>query len=502
MIAQELWLLITLQIFMGAFDTIYHHEFTERLAWRSTQRHELQLHGVRNLFYALLFIGIGCFQFHGAFAWAVAGVLFAELLITLKDFVEEDLTRKLAPSERVTHTLLALNYGAILALLAPVLLDWSRQPSGIVATQYGLWTPFMLAAACGVALFGVRDLLAARRMASQATSAQLPSFPGQRSVRSVLITGGTGFVGQHLVRALVQSGARVTVLTRKLENVVQLGAPITIITDLAQLQDTDRFDVVINLAGQPIAGGLWTQKYRRKLLNSRLETTRNLVELMTRLEHKPACFISSSAIGIYGVSPDGVVDETTVITDDGSFAQTLCQSWEAEARKAEALGVRTVLLRTGIVLDPAGGSLGQMLFPFEYGLGGPFGDGRQWMSWITRDDLVRLVLHAISDDQITGPLNGVAPTPVTNKDFAKALGHALHRPALLAIPAFVLRKGLGALGQEIFLASQFVQPTKSLTTGFEFRSPDISSAFEHVFAGTFRQNESKRTMLKSADHPS
>jgi len=164
MIPTLLWILLSLQILMGAFDTLFHHELTERLAWRQSQKLELRLHGVRNLLYGALFAGLGCLMVTGALAWIVLGVLLIELCITLKDFVEEDQTRKLPASERVTHTLLALNYGAILVLLVPILLQWTAEPTGVAQQTYGLWTAFMLLSALGVSMFGFRDLFAARRL--------------------------------------------------------------------------------------------------------------------------------------------------------------------------------------------------------------------------------------------------------------------------------------------------------------------------------------------------
>lgn len=466
---------------MGAFDTLYHHEFTERLAWRPSQKDELRLHGVRNLLYAVLFIGIGCAVVGGVFAFVIGVLLVVELGITLKDFVEEDMTRKLPASERVTHTLMALNYGAILALLAPVLFDWAGEASAITPVSYGYWTGLMMFAGIGVGVFGVRDLLAVKRlerMASFKKGALLGKAPKRQSV---LITGGTGFIGTRLVEAFVASGHDVTVLTRKLESAAHLAAPIRLITDLKQVGRTEHFDTVINLAGQATAGWLWTTRYKEKLLASRLDMTRKLIALMGRLESPPDCFISGSAIGAYGTGASAPTDERTAINHDGSFAQTLCLQWEAEALKAQALGVRTVLLRIGIVLDTAGGPLGQMLFPFEFGLGGPFGKGDQWMSWITRDDLVRLIDHAVQDVRIDGPLNAVAPGPVTNADFARTLGRALKRPAFVPVPDIFLRKGLGELGREIFLASQNIIPKRARETGFVFQAETLEEGFAQIF---------------------
>ena len=483
MITDPLWLLLTLQIALGAFDTLYHHEFTERLAWQPSQRHELQLHGVRNLLYAVFFLGIAWAGFNGLLAWALGALLLIELAITLRDFVEEDMTRRLPASERVTHTLLALNYGAILALLLPVIADWAARPTGLALMQYGLWSVLMTLAAIGVAIFGIRDLLAARRLARMAGQAAPVILPAVPAPMSFLITGGTGFIGTRLIEALVHHGHKVTLLTRNLAHVSHVATPFTVITNLDQIADSERFDSIINLAGQPIAGGLWTPGYKAKLLNSRRTTTRNLVALMARLDARPASFISGSAIGVYGVMAEAGVDEDDDVTNDGSFAQHLCRTWEDEARQAATLGIRTVNLRTGIVLDTAGGSLGQMLFPFEFGLGGPFGAGQNWMSWITRDDLVRAIFHVVMQPEVEGPVNAVAPQPVRNAEFANRLGEALDRPARIAIPETLLRSLPGGLGQEIFLASQNIYPGRLLASGFEFGAPDIETAFTQLLRG-------------------
>ncbi len=187
---------------MGAFDTLYHHELTERLPWRTSQQHELALHAVRNLLYAALFLVLGFFETHGVWALLVVAVLAIEVVITLMDFVEEDLSRKLPASERINHTLLALNYGAILALLLPVLIRWSRQPAAIVPVTYGYWSGLAALAALGVLLFGLRDFAAsrrARRLVPGDAAALMAALPGRQHV---LVTGATGFIGQRLVDAL------------------------------------------------------------------------------------------------------------------------------------------------------------------------------------------------------------------------------------------------------------------------------------------------------------
>jgi uncharacterized protein (TIGR01777 family) len=473
------WILICAQIAMGAADTLIHHEFLERLAWRKSQAHELQLHGIRNLVYCAVFLVLGVTEIHGLLAVAALLALYGELIVTLKDFVEEDRTRKLPASERVLHTLLALNYGAILFGITPQFLAQAGEPSMLRLALHGFWTLPCLVASAGTLVFGLRDLGASarlKRMTRPAAASLLPAGPR----RSILVTGGTGLIGTRLVEALVARGDDVTVLTRNPASAAHLAMPVRIVTSLKQIPDDARIDAIVNLAGQAVAGGLWTGRYRRKCLRSRLQVTRDVLNLAARLQHKPGVLVSGSAIGVYGASPIAALEEMGHIEIDGSFAQRLCLDWERMALKARQHGVRTVLLRTGIVLDTDGGSLGQMLAPFEYGVGGPFGDGENWMSWISRDDIVRLIDHAIRDRDIEGPLNGVSPVAVKNRDFVRALGAALRRPAFMPLPAFMLKAGLGDLAREIFLGSQFVRPTRAWQSGFRFNDVRLDACLERL----------------------
>jgi uncharacterized protein len=471
-----LWVLLTVQIALGAFDTLWHHEFTERLAWRQSQLGELRLHGVRNLIYAGLFLTIGWTAPSGALALMAIVVLAIEVLITLKDFVEEDQTRRLPASERVTHTLLALNYGAILMSLVPLLVQWSAHETGLIGADNGYWAWLMSGAALGVGIFGVRDLFAAKKLENLARKPAKALFSELNLSGHVLILGGTGFIGSRLVEALVAKGVNVTVMTRQLKSATHLVTPIRLITNLDEIDSDETFDAIINLAGEPLAGSLWTKAHLDRVMQSRLKATRDVAALIDRLVIPPRCVINGSAIGVYGIVCREAITETDPIPTDDSYSQMLCRAWETEAQKITDSGVRTIILRTGLVLDRDGGPLGQMLFPFEFGLGGPFGTGRHWMSWITRDDLVRLIGHCISDPRARGPINGVTPNPVHNKDFAKALGAALNRPAIMPMPAFVLEMGLGGLGREVLLGSQYVLPTTALELGFQFEDPDLLPA--------------------------
>jgi uncharacterized protein len=476
-----LWTLVSLQIAMGAFDTLYHHEFTERLAWRATAHNELKLHAVRNAFYGALFLTLAWSRPTGWLAVLVILVLVTELLITLWDFVEEDLSRHLPASERVTHTLLALNYGGILVLLIPELLAAAAQPTALIATNYGFGSILLTVSAIAVTMFGIRDWFMSGRSQRLAAPPAAPLVAALPPRQRLLITGATGFIGERLVAALAANGHDVTALVRRPETAVNLAAPVRIVTRLQQIPNDARFDAVINLAGEPVAGWLWTRAYRHRLLRSRIKTTRALVAVIARLDTKPRALISGSAIGIYGERGDEHLSEAD--TTGQGFAAGLCATWEKEALKATSQGVRVVRLRIGLVLGHEGGMLARMLPAFDLGLGGPMGRGGQWMSWITRDDLVRLIAFAIATPDLDGALNATAPTPVRNTEFAQALGAALGRPAYLSVPAWPLRAALGPLADELLLASQRVLPVKAEASGFKFLDRDIGRALALVSGG-------------------
>jgi len=466
--------LLLLQIALGGFDTLYHHELTQRLAWKPGQATELRLHGARNLIYALLFLGLGWTEPHGAAAMVLIAALSIETGITLWDFVEEDRVRALPASERVTHTLLTLNYGVLLALLVPILVGWALLPAAILFEGHGLVSILLTIAAMGVTASGIRDLFAAARNERlvDGPAAELASaLPGRQAI---LVTGGTGFIGMRLVAALVAAGHDVTVLTRDPKRASALATPVRIVTDLAGLPHDFRCDVAINLAGEPIAAGRWTPARRCRIIESRLRVTRALAALFERLDRRPAVLINGSAIGFYGIEDQGVIDET--VARGRGFAADVCEAWEAAARQATGPDTRLVVLRTGIVLGSSGGMLGGLLPVFELGLGGPIGDGRQMTSWIHRDDLVRMIVAAAADPEIEGPLNATAPSPVANRAFVQAIGHALRRPALLALPAAPLRLVLGDLADELMLGGQKVLPVKAVFHGFRFRYPRIEDA--------------------------
>ena len=478
MTSSLLWTLITIQIAMGAFDTFYHHEMTERLAWRPSQRHELQLHGVRNVLYAALFLTLGWLEVHGIWAMIVIAVLVAEVVITLMDFVEEDMSRKLPASERINHTLLALNYGAILVLLLPVLIGWAGQSTAVTTAFYGFWSVLAAVSAAGVSMFGLRDLAASKRLARLNGVAVTNLVQALTERQTILVTGATGFIGSRLVLGLTNAGHQVIALVRNPAKADVLHPPVTLITSLDQLPSEAKIDAIVNLAGEPIGNGLWTEAKRRKILDSRIGMTDDVIRLIGRLERRPTVMVSGSAIGWYGLWQDQPLTESAKA--HACFSHELCDAWEKAAARATEYGVRVVCLRTGLVVGTEGGFLTRMLTPFEFGLGGPMGSGKQWMSWIERDDLVRLIAHALAKSDLSGPINATAPIPVTNMKFTEELGRRLKRPAIFRIPAVLLHHVAGDLADELLLGGQRVIPNKALSSGFVFRYQTLRSAFEAV----------------------
>src|SRR5882757_786069 len=473
-----LWTLIAIQIVMGAFDTFYHHELTERLAWRPSQRRELQLHSIRNMLYALLFLTLGWSEVHGFWAMIALAVLVVEVFVTLMDFVEEDMSRKLPASERINHTLLALNYGAILVLLLPVLIEWAGQPAAINSAFYGFWSILAAVAAVGAGFGGVRDLAASKRLArlgNASASGLMKDFAGRQTI---LITGATGFIGSRLVASLTDAGHQVIALVRNPAKADALRPPVTLIISLDQLPADAKIDAIVNLAGEPIGNGLWTDTKRRKILDSRIGMTDDVIRLIARLERPPAVLVNGSAIGWYGLWQDQPLTESA--KSHACFSHELCDAWEKAAGRAAEHGVRVVCLRIGLVVGTDGGLLTRMLTPFEYGLGGPMGSGKQWMSWIERDDLIRLIAHAIAKSDLSGPINATAPIPVTNRKFTEELGRRLQRPAIFRIPAALLHHVAGDFADELLLGGQRVIPNKALSSGFVFRHETLRSAFDAI----------------------
>ncbi|HUG19638.1 MAG TPA: TIGR01777 family oxidoreductase, partial [Planctomycetaceae bacterium] len=233
----------------------------------------------------------------------------------------------------------------------------------------------------------------------------------------------------------------------------------------------DGFDSVVHLAGENIAGGRWTKSYKQKILSSRRDVTRKLATALTRLEQPPRTLISASAVGWYGDRGDELLTESS--SRGNGFLAEVCQEWEQAANPAREAGIRVVHPRIGVVLSPKGGALKKMLPIFRLGLGGVLGHGRQYMSWIGLDDLAGAIFHLLTDESLTGPVNCVAPNPVTNREFTKTLGRVLSRPAILPVPGFMAKLGLGQMAEELLLSGARVLPEVLSQSGYGFRSSNL-----------------------------
>lgn len=293
---------------------------------------------------------------------------------------------------------------------------------------------------------------------------------------NILMTGGTGFIGTELCQYLKKQNHQITIKTRQPS---LLNFSYRAIESFDELSVEDKFDVVINLAGEPIADKRWTNRQKLQILSSRLDATRSLMAYLKITNHKPKVLINGSAIGFYGIDSNS---DTTEVNGkgDGSFASSVCAQWESVATEAESIGVRTCLLRFGIVLGKKGGALKKMLPAFKAGLGGQIGSGSQWMSWVHINDVIRIIDTCISDEKLTGPINCTAPSPVTNKNFTYALGKTLHRRTLFKVPSFILTAILGDMGHELLLKGKKVLPNKLMDNGFEFNYKRIDIALDEL----------------------
>jgi uncharacterized protein (TIGR01777 family) len=294
----------------------------------------------------------------------------------------------------------------------------------------------------------------------------------------ILLTGGTGLIGRRLCRHWLDQGHRLTVWSRKPDDVPRLcGASVRGIAHPDDLGN-EPVDAVINLAGAPIADRPWTRKRKMLLWDSRITLTEQLITWLERREQKPGVLISGSAVGWYGDGGERELDETSQpVSED--FASRLCIAWEETAQRAEAFGIRVVLLRTGLVLARDGGMMQRLLPPFKMGMGGPIGNGRQWMPWVHIDDQIAAIDFLLNREDAQGPYNACAPSPVRNRDFAKTLAGILHRPAFMPMPAIALRVLMGELSI-LLLGGQRARPNRLLEAGFTFRFTDLHAALEDL----------------------
>jgi uncharacterized protein (TIGR01777 family) len=295
----------------------------------------------------------------------------------------------------------------------------------------------------------------------------------------VLVSGASGPIGKALLPSLRTNGAHITRLVRD-------NAPPTYSDEQTipwhpgQPLSADAlsgFDAVIHLAGETIVGR-WTESKKNKIRDSRVIGTRNLAQSLAQAKHRPQIFLCSSAIGYYGNRGDEALTEESA--PGTGFLAEVCQEWEAATHPAAEAGIRTVAIRTGVVLSREGGALAKMLPPFKMGVGGKIGDGRQWMSWIDVQDLVGAIHHILKSDLLYGPVNMVAPRPVTNAEFTQTLASVLSRPAVFPVPAFAVKLLFGEMGETVLLGSQRVEPTQLVSSGYPFRFRDLRASLQNT----------------------
>ncbi|HEX4467608.1 MAG TPA: TIGR01777 family oxidoreductase [Solirubrobacteraceae bacterium] len=300
----------------------------------------------------------------------------------------------------------------------------------------------------------------------------------------VTVTGATGLIGSKLVSALQARGVAVTVLTRDPDRARERLGDVeavrwNLIEEAAPATALEGRDAVIHLAGENVAQR-WNDSSRHAIRDSRVVGTRNLLTGLGQCKPPPRALISASAIGYYGAHGEEPLDEDA--PPGRGFLAEICVEWETEAARASAVGMRVAQIRTGVVLDSNGGALEKMLPPFKLGIGGPVAGGRQYISWVHTDDVVGLYMAALEDERWSGPVNATAPQPVNNRDFSRALGRALHRPALLPVPGVALQLLYGEMS-EIVTKGQRVVPAKALVLGYEFRHPQLDEALTSALGG-------------------
>ncbi len=297
----------------------------------------------------------------------------------------------------------------------------------------------------------------------------------------IIIAGGSGFIGTELIQRLLDSEHEIVLLSRN-PNAVRLKQ-----NDLLRIlpwdgqtigewsEFIDGADAVINLSGENIAARRWSQKQKARLVNSRIEPTRAIIQSINKAEKKPRVLINASAVGYYGNYGSGEITESQ--THGDGFLANLCLQWEREAMEADKLGLRVVLIRIGIVLEPSGGALKKMLLPFKLYAGGPLGSGKQWFPWIHREDVLNVILFALENDSLLGAVNVTSPSPVTMKEFACSLGKVMGKPSWISVPSVILKIGLGEMS-EMLLGGRRIIPKKLLDNSFVFQYPDLDNALD------------------------
>jgi uncharacterized protein (TIGR01777 family) len=343
-------------------------------------------------------------------------------------------------------------------------------PFGAIGRSFGL--PFIR-----------RKLRATFAYRHRTTAADLCAHrhAAQAKLMKILVTGSTGLVGHALVPFLTTGGHSVTRLVRRAaspnagqEPTVRWD-PILGTIDQAGLEG---HDAVVHLAGENISAGRWNDRQKKAIRDSRLHGTQLVCDALLKLRNPPKTLVCASAIGFYGDRGDEILDEKSPV--GAGFLAEVCRDWEAATESVRLRGMRVVNLRFGVILSPAGGALQKMLLPFKLGLGGIIGSGRQYWSWIEIDDVVGAILHALTHDHLSGPVNAVSPNPATNRDFTKTLGQVLNRPTVFPLPAFAARLALGKMADDLLLASARVVPRRLEEAGYAFRYPQLEPALRHV----------------------
>jgi uncharacterized protein (TIGR01777 family) len=296
----------------------------------------------------------------------------------------------------------------------------------------------------------------------------------------VLISGGSGLVGKALTESLRSEGHTVALLVRPGGAASEGDIRWDPSSGFVNLDAMEATDAVVNLNGASIGGGRWTSARKKILCTSRVDSTRFLVDSIAHLKQKPRVFVSASAVGYYGNRGDEILTESSAPGND--FLAEVCRDWEAEELRAQASGIRTVITRFGVILSSNGGALKQMLTPFKLGMGGRLGSGQQWMSWIALDDVVGILRSALSNEQVSGPVNVVAPNPVQNSEFTRVLASVLHRPAIFPAPAFALRLAIGEMADALLLSSQRVHSERPPSATYAFQYENLEPALHAILA--------------------
>jgi uncharacterized protein (TIGR01777 family) len=474
--------ILCVQALVGAFDNLWHHELEAKLPQRVSARYELTLHAAREAIYGVLFLALAWTRWEGAWAWALAGLLAAEIVITLADFIEEDLTRRLPALERVLHTILAVSYGAFVAALAPVLLTWASRPTAMPGAGHG-WVSWLFTLyAAGVSAWSVRNWIAVARLNRVARSAPVETVVAPASGPAVLVTGATGFIGSALVRSLLEDGHRVIALTRDGRRAAPcLDRRVQVVESLDALPAETPVASIVNLAGASIVGGRWSARRKATLLASRVEVTRGLCALIERLDRRPEVLVSASAVGFYGARAPGEELDETAPPQPGAFQSDLCAAWEREACAASALGVRVVRLRFGVVLGRDGGLFPALALAARLGAAAVLGSGLQPFAWVHRADAVGLIRFAIDQPALRGAVNAVAPDAPSQAAFASAVAASVGSRARLSIPARLLKLAAGE-ASELLLEGQAAAPRRALAAGYRFRHPRLEAAVAELAA--------------------